>query len=133
MPVTLTEMCTDDLIPMRAAYKRVGISADHVARARAEALSAETEKLVKVKGIIGEDKLPENIELAGIGLQETVLVHRTVDHLTHLEAANAISEEMGLKPSKKLDVNLSASGLLSEVLPEIEGATGGLPAQRKKG
>jgi hypothetical protein len=102
MPVTLTEICTDDLIPMRGPYERIRVTAD-------------------------------DILLAGIGLQETVLVHRTVDHQTRLEAANAMSEEMGLKPSKKLDVNLTASRLLAEVLQEIEGATGGLPGQRKKG
>lgn len=56
MPVTLTEMNADEQVPMRAVYHRISITADQVARARAEALSAETEKLVKVKGLIGEDK-----------------------------------------------------------------------------
>jgi hypothetical protein len=110
MPVTLTEMTAYELVPMRAVYHRAGVKAEHVARARAEALSAETEKLVKVKGIIGEDRLPDNIQLAGIGLQEMVLVHKSVDHWTRLEAPNGISEEIGLKPSKKLDVNVSGSG-----------------------
>jgi hypothetical protein len=110
MSVTLTEMNADELVSMRAVYHNAGVTAEHVARARAEALSAETEKLVKVKGIIGEDNLLENVQLAGIGLQETVLMRKTVDHRTRLEAAKVISEEMGLKTSKKLDVNLSASG-----------------------
>jgi hypothetical protein len=110
MPVTLNEMCADELMSMRSVYERISITPDHVARARAEALSAETEKLVKVKGIIGEDNLLENVQLAGIGLQESVLMRKTVDHRTRLGAAKVISEEMGLKTSKKLDVNLSASG-----------------------
>jgi len=109
MPVTFTDMCADDLVPMRAVYQRTKVAPEDVAKTRAEALQAETEKLVKVKGVIGEENLPSNVVLAGIGLQETLLVHRTVDHRTRLEAANAISEEMGLKPSKKLDVNVSAS------------------------
>jgi hypothetical protein len=49
MPVTLTEMNADELVPMRAVYYNAGITAEQVARARAEALSAETEKPVKVK------------------------------------------------------------------------------------
>jgi hypothetical protein len=110
MSVTLTEMNADELVPMRAVYYNAGITAEQVARARAEALSAETEKPVKVKGVMGEDMLPDNVRLAGIGLQEMVLVHKSVDHWTRLEAPNAISGEMNLKPSKKLDVNVSASG-----------------------
>ena len=82
MPVTFTDICVDELAPMRAVYQRTKVTPEYVAKARAEALQAETERLVKVKGVIGEENLPCNVVLAGIGLQETLLVHRTVDHRT---------------------------------------------------
>jgi len=56
MPVTFTDMCVDDLVPMRAVYQRTKVTPEDVAKARAEALQAETEKLVKVKGVIGKDE-----------------------------------------------------------------------------
>jgi hypothetical protein len=38
MPVTFTDMCADDLVPMRAVYQRTKVTPEDVAKARAEAL-----------------------------------------------------------------------------------------------
>lgn len=132
MTVTLSDMNHDDLIPMRQVYERNGVTADVVAKTRKEALEAETERTFKVSGAVSNDDLPFNVVMIGSSPDETVFLHRTVDHKTRLQAAEAVAEEMGLKPSKKVDVNMAASGLLAEVLKEIDGATLGIPSKRKE-
>lgn len=137
MSVDLSDMNSGDLIPMRQVYERNGITPDLVAKTRKEALAAETERTLKVSGLVlanpsGETTLPENLVKVAESSEETLFIHRTVDHRTRLTAAEAVVEEMGLKPSKKVDVNMEASGILAEVLKEIDGATLGIPAKRKE-
>jgi len=51
MPVTFTEMCADDLVPMRAVYQRTKATPEDVAKARAEALQEDRHELFG-KGLI---------------------------------------------------------------------------------
>jgi hypothetical protein len=126
-------MNNDDYIPMRSVYLRNGITADCVAKVRKDALEAETERTVKLSGVVLDDSsLPPNLTKAIESSMELVLIHRTVDHRTRLAAAEAVVQEMGLKPSAKLDVNMQASGILAELLKDIDGATLGIPSKRKE-
>ena len=132
MTVTLLDMNNDELIPMRSVYQRNGVTVDLVAKARKEALEAETERTLKIAGAVSNDELPFNLTIIGKTGEETLLLHRTVDHKTRLAAAEAVAEELGLKPSKKVDVNMAASGILAEVLKEIDGGTLGIPSKRRE-
>lgn len=138
-------MNTDELVPMRSVYERNGITADVVAKVRKDALEAKIERPLKVSGVSlsspdtaglfpdpTEAQSPDNLVKALSTSDETVYLHRTVDHRTRLQAAEAVVEEMGLKPSKKIDVNMAASGILAEVLKEIDGVTLGIPSKRKE-
>jgi hypothetical protein len=101
MPVTYEQLTKEpDAMPMREVYARAGVTADDVARVRKEALEAKTEKLLKVKGGISPALLPHNVSIISLGYEETILLHTTVDHRTRLEAAEAVAQEMGLKPEK---------------------------------
>lgn len=139
------DMNTDELVPMRSVYERNGITADVVAKVRKEALEAKIERPLKVSGVSmsplevtytfpdpNADQPPDNLVRALSTSEETVYLHRTVDHRTRLQAAEAVVEEMGLKPSKKIDVNMAASGILAEVLKDIDGVTLGIPSKRKE-
>jgi len=132
MPITLSDM-NDDLIPMRSVYERNGVTSDMVAKVRKEALNAEIERPIKLDSlIVGVEGLHDSLTLACVGESETILFHRTVDHRTRLAAAEAVVEEMGLKPSKKVDVTMSAIGILAEILKEIDGDTLGISSRRKE-
>lgn len=132
MPVSFEEQDQTEVVPMSAVYKRQGIGPDEVAKARKEALSAMTEKTVSVKGGLPEEnkKLPKNLKLVASGPDTAVLLHTTVDHATRLRAAEAVSDELSLKPAKTLELKHGATGLLAEVLKEIDGTTRGIPSQQ---